>query len=168
MLSLRAAVAADVPWILQLVRELAAYEREPDAVVATEADLLRDGFGEAPRFRVLLADWDGEPAGFAFYFFAYSTWRGRPVLHLEDLFVRPPHRKLGIGLALMRRLARIAVAEGCARFTWQVLDWNEPALRFYASLGAEVRPTWLDVRLEGNALAKLARGKGDDDDDDER
>ena len=162
MLSLRAAAAADVPLILQLVRELATYEREPDAVVATEADLLRDGFGEAPRFRVLMAAWNGEPAGFAFYFFGYSTWRGRPVLYLEDLFVRPQHRKLGIGLALMRRLARLAVAEGCARFIWEVLDWNEPALRFYASLGAEALPTWLNVRLEGEALTRLARADGNE------
>src|SRR4051794_20414329 len=101
MLSLRAAVEADVPLILALVRELAVYEREPDAVVATEDDLRRDGFGEAPRFRVLLAAWDGEPVGLAFYFFGYSTWRGRPVLYLEDLFVRPSHRGRGLGLALM-------------------------------------------------------------------
>lgn len=160
MLSLRAAVAADVPLILALVRELAAYEKEPDAVVATEADLLRDGFGDDPGFRVLLAEDEGEPAGFALYFFAYSTWRGRRVLYLEDLFVRPSHRHRGIGLGLMRRLARLAVDQGCARFVWEVLDWNEPALRFYASLGAEVLRTWLNVRLEGEALERLAREDG--------
>jgi GNAT superfamily N-acetyltransferase len=160
MMSLRAAVAADAPVILALVRELAVYEREPDAVVATEDDLLRDGFGAAPRFRVLLAEWDGEPVGLAFYFLGYSTWRGRPVLYLEDLFVRPSHRKLGLGLGLMRRLARIAVDEGCPRFVWEVLDWNEPALRFYESLGAEVLRPWLNVRLEGEALARLARADG--------
>lgn len=156
MISIRPATAADVPLVLALVRELAAYEREPDAVVATEADLLRDGFGEAPKFHVLLAERDGVPAGFAFYFFSYSTWRGRPTLYLEDLFVRPEHRKHGIGLALMRRLARIAVDLGCPRFVWEVLDWNEPALRFYASIGAEVLRAWLNVRLEGDALARLA------------
>ncbi|APR77257.1 Histone acetyltransferase HPA2 [Minicystis rosea] len=156
MISLRAATAADVPLILALVRELADYEREPDAVVATEADLMRDGFGEAARFHVLLAEKDGVPAGFAFYFFSYSTWRGRPVLYLEDLFVRPEHRKHGIGLALMRRLARVAVDLGCPRFVWEVLDWNEPALRFYASIGAEVLRPWLNVRLDGEALARLA------------
>jgi GNAT superfamily N-acetyltransferase len=160
MLSLRAAVAADVPVILALVRELAAYEREPDAVVATEDDLRRDGFGETPRFRVLLASWNGETVGFAFYFLGYSTWRGRQVLYLEDLFVRPSHRKLGLGLALMRRLARTAVDEGCPRFVWQVLDWNEPALQFYASLGAEVLRPWLSARLEGEALARLAAADG--------
>src|SRR5262249_34541436 len=106
-LILRDATPADVPLVLSLVRELAAFEREPDAVVATEADLLRDGFGPSPRFRVLLAQLGHPPvttAGFAFYCFAYSTWRGRPVLYLEDLFVRPAHRKQGIGLALMKQL----------------------------------------------------------------
>ncbi|HTI33312.1 MAG TPA: GNAT family N-acetyltransferase [Miltoncostaea sp.] len=156
MIAIRPAVAADVPLILALIRDLAAYEREPSAVVATEADLLRDGFGETPRFHVLLAERDGEPAGFAFYFFSYSTWRGRPALYLEDLFVRPEHRAYGLGKALMARLARIAVDEGCPRFVWEVLDWNEPALRFYASIGAEVLRSWLNVRLEGEALARLA------------
>jgi GNAT superfamily N-acetyltransferase len=160
MIAIRKATAADVPLILALVRELAAYEREAEAVVATEADLLRDGFGDAPRFHVVVAEDDGEPAGFAFYFFSYSTWRGRPVLYLEDLFVRPAHRKKGIGMALMRRLARIAVDLGCPRFVWEVLDWNEPALRFYESLGAEVLHTWLNVRLEGDALARLAEEPG--------
>src|SRR5690242_6497129 len=103
MLEIRAAVAGDVPVILELIGALAAYEREPDAVVATEADLLRDGFGERPLFRVLLATWDGEPVGFALYVFTYSTWRGRPCLYLEDLFVRPEHRKKRIGITLMQR-----------------------------------------------------------------
>ena len=156
MLVIRPAEAADVPLILRLIRALAAYEREPDAVVATEADLLRDGFGPTPRFQVLIAEDAGEPAGFAFYFFAYSTWRGRAALYLEDLFVPIEHRKKGIGLALMRRLARIAVDAGCARFVWEVLDWNEPAIRFYESLGAEVLRSWLNVRMEGEALARLA------------
>jgi GNAT superfamily N-acetyltransferase len=156
MLVIRAAEAADVPLVLRLIRALAAYEREPDAVIATEADLLRDGFGPTPRFQVLIAEDAGEPAGFAFYFFSYSTWRGRPALYLEDLFVPLEHRKKGIGLALMRRLARIAVDAGCARFVWEVLDWNEPAIRFYESLGAEVLRSWLNVRMEGEALARLA------------
>jgi GNAT superfamily N-acetyltransferase len=158
VLRLRPATAADVPLVLALIRELAAYEREPDAVVATEADLLRDGFGPEPRFCVLLAEDDGEPAGFAFYFFTYSTWRGRPALYLEDLFVRPAHRAKGIGMALMRALARVAVERGCERFCWEVLDWNEPALRFYEKIGAEVLRSWLNVRLSGDALARLAAG----------
>ena len=158
MLVIRPAEAADVPLILHLIRELAAYERDPDAVVATEADLLRDGFGPTPRFQALIAEHDGAPAGFAFYFFAYSTWRGRPVLHLEDLFVLPEHRKKGLGLALMRRLAQIAVEASCPRFTWQVLDWNEPAIGFYRALGAEILPEWQNVRLQGEALLRLASG----------
>jgi GNAT superfamily N-acetyltransferase len=157
MITIRPALAADVPLVLALVRELADYERDPDAVVATEADLLRDGFGPAPRFRVLIAEDEGAPAGFAFYFHGYSTWRGRPVLYLEDLFVRPEHRKKGLGLALMRRLAQIAVDEGCPRLVWEVLDWNEPAIRFYESLGAEVLRPWLNVRMQGEALERLAR-----------
>lgn len=156
MIAIRPAEAADVPLILQLIRELAIYERETDAVVATEADLLRDGFGPSPRFQVLIAEHDGIAAGFAFYFFAYSTWRGRPMLYLEDLFVPVEHRKKGIGIALMRRLARLAVDASCARFAWQVLDWNEPAIGFYRSLGAEIHPQWHNVRIEGEALIRLA------------
>jgi len=162
MLHLRPANPSDVPVILELIRELAIYEREPDAVIATEADLLRDGFGERPAFQVLLAEWreaDDTPAGvvgLAFYFFAYSTWVGRESLHLEDLYVRPSHRGRGIGLALMRNLARIAVERGCRRFQWQVLDWNTPAIRFYESLGARVLGEWQSVRIEGEALEALA------------
>ncbi len=158
MIVIRPAEAADVPLILQLIRDLALYERDPDAVVATEADLLRDGFGPTPRFQVLIAEHDGAPAGFAFYFFTYSTWRGSQMLHLEDLFVREEARKQGIGIALMRRLARVAVDSGCARFGWQVLDWNEPAIGFYRSLGAEILPEWQNVRIQGEALARLAEG----------
>ena len=157
MLSLRQATRADVPLILQLVRELASYERSPDAVVATEADFLRDGFGHSPYFQVLLAEWNGEPAGFALYFYNWSTWLGRKVLYLEDLFVRPQLRGKGIGRSLLAELARIAVREGCGRFQWQVLDWNEPALGFYRSLGAQLVPEWLTVRLDGEALQRLAK-----------
>ncbi len=158
MIVIRPAEAADAPLILDLIRALALYERDPDAVVATEADFLRDGFGPTPRFQVLIAERDGVAAGFAFYFFTYSTWRGRPVLYLEDLFVAAEQRKQGIGLALMRRLARIAVDAGCARFVWQVLDWNEPAIGFYQSLGAEILPQWQNVRVQGEALERLAEG----------
>ena len=157
MLSLRPATRADVPLILQLVRELATYERAPGAVVATEADYLRDGFGHSPRFHVLLADWSGEPSGFALYFYNWSTWLGRPGLYLEDLFVRPERRGKGIGKALLVELARIALREGCGRFQWQVLDWNEPALGFYRSLGAEVMTEWLTARLQGDALGRLGK-----------
>ena len=156
MLVLREAKADDVATILRLIRALAAYEREPDAVDATEADLLRDGFGPAPRFQVILAEWGGAPVGMAFYFFAYSTWRGRAVLYLEDLFVEPEHRGKGIGVALMQALAKRAVAEKCPRFVWQVLDWNAPSIAFYEGLGAQVRREWLTVRLEGEALLRFA------------
>jgi GNAT superfamily N-acetyltransferase len=156
MLSLREARRDDVGLIRQLIYELAEYEREPASAKATEEDLVRDGFGERPYFRVLIAEWQGEPAGFALYFFNYSTWQGRPGLYLEDLFVRPAHRGRGIGTALLRRLARIALDQGCSRFVWQVLDWNEPSIRFYESLGASIAKEWLTMRVDGEALQELA------------
>ena len=155
MLVIRKATAADVPSILALVKELATYEREPDAVIATEADFLRDGFGERPAFEVLVAEDDGV-IGFAFYFFSYSTWVGRKCLYLEDLFVKPSHRGMGAGIALMKELARIAIATECRRFVWQVLDWNQPAIDFYERLGAKVMREWLTARLEGTPLTNLA------------
>jgi GNAT superfamily N-acetyltransferase len=156
MFSIRPATAADVPLILAFIRELAEYEREPHSAVATEQDLLRDGFSAQPRFHVLLADWDGAPAGFAFYFFNYSTWRGRPGLYLEDLFVRPALRGKGIGKALLAECARIAVEEECYGMRWQVLDWNEPSIRFYESLGAVTLKEWLTMRLDGESLRRVA------------
>lgn len=159
MYSVRPAKAADVALILQLIRELAEYEREPDAVVASEADLLRDGFGERPFFQCLIAEAGNEPAGFALFFFNYSTWRGRPGIHLEDVFVRPQFRKLGIGKALLREVAAIAVDHQCARFQWDVLDWNHSAIDFYRSLGALFLEEWRIMRVSGEALATLgARG----------
>ena len=158
MLVIRKATPTDVPDVLALVKELAAYEREPDAVVATEADFLRDGFGETPAFHVLVAEAPGGGAliGFALYFYSYSTWNGRRCLYLEDLFVEPAHRGHGTGIALMRALAKEAVANECRRFVWQVLDWNAPAIEFYERLGAKVLREWLSVRLEGDALLRLA------------
>jgi GNAT superfamily N-acetyltransferase len=156
---IRAATAADVDEILALVRELAEYEQAPDEVTATSADLLRDGFGQNPRFYVLLACEGDEVAGFAFYFFAYSTWRAQPTLYLEDLFVRPAYRRRGLGVMLMRRLADEAKRTGCGRFQWQVLDWNEPAVRFYESLGAKILREWWTVRFEGDAIARFAAAR---------
>ena len=156
MLTLRPATAADVPLVLTLIRELAAYEREPDAVVATEEALLRDGFGARPLFEVTVAEWSGEAVGFALWFLTYSTWRGQPTLYLEDLFVRPSARGRGIGKAFMRHLARVAVDRGCGRFVWQVLDWNAPSIAFYESLGARIHREWLTCRLEGAPLATVA------------
>lgn len=154
--TLRPATRDDVGDIHRLIVALATYEREPEAVVATEADLLRDGFGADPKFRVLLAQRQERVVGFAFYFFAYSTWEGRPVLFLEDLFVEPAERGRGMGLALMKRLARIAIENDCTRFHWQVLDWNAPAIGFYESLGARILKDWRAVRLDGPALRALA------------
>jgi GNAT superfamily N-acetyltransferase len=142
--------------ILDLVRDLAKYERAPDAVVATEEDFLRHGFGPRPRFSVLLAEEDGRVAGFALWFFTFSTWLGKPGVYLEDLFVRPELRGQGIGKAMMIELARIAVREGCGRFEWSVLDWNQPSIDFYRSLGARLMEEWVVCRLEGDALQSLA------------
>ena len=155
-LVLRAATRDDVPAIRHLIRDLAEYEKEPESAVVSEADLLRDGFGDRPLFRVVMAEWDGEVVGFAFYFFNYSTWQGRPGLYLEDLFVKPSHRGHGIGKALLVHLAGVALSENCGRFVWQVLDWNEPAIGFYESLGARVMKEWLTMRVDGEALRRLA------------
>lgn len=157
MVNIRPATRTDAGTILRLIRDLATYEREPDAVLATEEDILRDGFGKEPTFRVLLAEIDGAVVGFALYFFVWSTWRGRKCLHLEDLFVEPAHRGKGAGLTLMRALAKEAVDANCARFVWQVLGWNKPSIAFYERLGAKVLDDWWAVRIDGDALAALAR-----------
>ena len=158
MLSIRNATSADVSLILDFIRRLAEYEREPNAVVATDKDLLRDGFGKDPKYRCLIAEWDGKPAGFAFFFFNYSTWLGKPGLYLEDLFVLPEMRGNGIGKALLQKLAQIAVEENCYGMRWQVLEWNEPALKFYETLGAELLGEWETMLLRGPALEELASG----------
>jgi GNAT superfamily N-acetyltransferase len=157
MLVLRPAEPRDVPSIRALIRELAEYEKAPQEAVATEEDLLRDGFGPSPRYFCVMASWDGAPAGFAFYFHNYSTWQGKWGLYLEDLFVRPQFRGRGIGKALLVELARIAVRKGCGRFQWQVLDWNTPAVRFYEKLGARALKEWWTMRIDGEALERLAR-----------
>ena len=128
MLKIRPATREDAATILDLVRALAIYEREPDAVTATEADIERDGFGASPKFRCVIGEWDGQAAGFAFWFYNYSTWQGRPGLYLEDLFVKPEFRGKGIGKALLLHLAKVAADENCGRFEWSVLDWNTPAI----------------------------------------
>ncbi len=169
MIHIRPAAPADVPAILRFIRELAAYEREPDQAVATEADLLRDGFGLDPagraleprppvRFQALIAEWEGSPAGFALYFNSYSTWVGHHGIRLEDLYVTPALRGRGIGKALLSALARIAVEEGCRRLEWDVLTWNEPAIAVYRRLGATTQEEWRIMRLSGEALDRLASG----------
>jgi GNAT superfamily N-acetyltransferase len=156
MLRIRPAIGDDAATILDLIRALAIYEREPYAVTATEADILRDGFGATPKFRCVIAEWDGQAAGFAFWFYNYSTWQGQPGLYLEDLFVKPEFRGKGIGKALLLHLAKVASDENCGRFEWSVLDWNTPAIEFYESLGAKLHKEWLRMRVEGEALSKLA------------
>ncbi|MGH9599237.1 MAG: GNAT family N-acetyltransferase [Terracidiphilus sp.] len=154
--TIRTATEADIPQILSFIRALAAYERAPDAVTATEADLARDGFGPNPYYQCLIAEHDGQPAGFAFFFFDYSTWIGRPGIYLEDIFVYPELRGRGIGKALLRRVAAIALEKGCARLKWEVLDWNTPAIDFYRALGGEFMDAWRTVRVTGGALERLA------------
>jgi GNAT superfamily N-acetyltransferase len=156
MLNIRPATAEDVPLILEFVRELAIYEREPHAVEATEADFLRDGFGPNPYFHCLIGEVEGRPAGFALYFFNYSTWTGHPGIYLEDLFVRPEFRGCGLGKALLARVASIAVEKDCRRMQWSVLDWNQSAIDFYLSLGGKFTDEWRGVRLTGDSLAQVA------------
>lgn len=155
-LNIRPATLGDAATILRFIRELAAYEREPDAVLATEADIIRDGWGEPARFTALIADYNGTPAGFALYFTTYSTWRGHHGIRLEDVYVTPSLRGLGIGKSLLARLARIAVEQGCPRLEWDVLNWNEPAITFYRSIGAQKLSEWSIMRLSDDALQTLA------------
>jgi GNAT superfamily N-acetyltransferase len=157
---IRPATKEDVGQILVFIQALAVYEREPNAVKATESELLEHGFGENPYYFCLIAELDGIAAGFALYFYDYSTWLGRPGLYLEDLFVMIEHRGAGVGKALLRRLAAIALEKGCARMKWEVLDWNTPAIDFYRAMGAELLTEWLNVRLSGDALQRLATCDG--------
>ena len=152
---LRFATADDVGLLLQLIRELAAYERAPKAVVATEEDLRRHGFGPDRRFEAVLAFADGEPAGFALFFPDFSTWLGRPGLFLEDLYVREWARGRGVGRRLIARLAAIAVERDWPALHFNVLDWN-PAREFYQRLGIEARGTWVPYGATGAALRRLA------------
>jgi len=156
MLNIRPTTPADVSTILGFIRELALYERKPDAVIATEADLLRDGWGPTPRFTALIADYNDAPAGFALYFTSYSTWLGHHGIRLEDLYVTPALRGRGIGKALLAKLARIAIDEGCPRLEWDVLDWNESAIAVYRSIGATLQTEWRIMRLAGEPLHALA------------
>jgi GNAT superfamily N-acetyltransferase len=155
-LNLRPATPDDVPQILQFIRDLATYEREPDAVLATEADLLRDGFGPQKRFHCLMADYDGVAVGFALYFYSYSTWAGHAGIYLEDLYVDPAMRGKGIGKSLLSAVAAIAVSEGCPRLEWSVLDWNQPSIDFYHQMGAVMKTEWKGMRVSGDALPALA------------
>ena len=156
MFAIRNACESDIPTILQLIRELADYERLLHEVVATEERLRENLFGRRRHAEVLLAEVEGKIAGFALFFHNYSTFLGRPGIYLEDLFVLPEYRRKGIGKAFFRQLARLAVARGCGRFEWSVLNWNEPALKFYRSLGAVPMSDWIVQRVTGEALVRLA------------
>jgi GNAT superfamily N-acetyltransferase len=153
---IRAATPADVPRIATFIRELAQYERLEHQVALDEGRLHRHLFGPVPACGALLADVGDEPAGFALFFASYSTFLTEVCLHLEDLFVRPAHRGAGIGLALLRAVAAVAVARGCPRLDWQVLDWNDSAIGFYERQGARVLSDWRTCRLDGDALARCA------------
>jgi len=155
-MSLRAATAADLDTIIELIHALAEYEREPEAVQLDRETLRKHLFGPRPYAEVILAETDsGESAGFALFFHNFSTWVGRPGIWLEDLFVRPAHRGRGYGKALLGELARLALERGCGRLEWSVLDWNEPSIAFYRALGAVAMNEWTTYRVAGEALTQL-------------
>src|SRR6202049_1376024 len=155
MLSIRAATVSDVPLLLRFSREFAEYERQPDAVVIKEDTLTRDGFGPQPKFRSLIAEWDGEAIGYALFFGFYSSCKGSGIF-LEDLFVRETFRGRGIGRALLSQLGRLAREEGSYGIRWEVFGWNESAIKFYKSLGGEFFDEWKQVLLQADALNRLA------------
>ena len=157
MLSIRPATAADAPLLTTMIRELAEYEHLSHEFNLTEDDVIRDGFGAAPKFRAVIAEWNGQPAGYAVYFEFYSTFQGRPGLFLEDIFVRPEFRKHGIGKALLAHVARVAWQEHYFCMRWEVLDWNTPAINFYTKLGAVYLNEWKAACLIGDALETVAQ-----------
>ena len=155
-LSIRFATVQDVPLILDFIKQLALYEEMPDQVVATE-DLLREWVFDKGRAEVLIGSIDGNDAGFALFFHNFSTWLGRAGIYLEDLFVVPEQRGRGLGKALLHQLAAIAVERGCGRMEWSCLDWNQPSIDFYLSLGAELLEGWTMYRVTGDTLTALAQ-----------
>ncbi len=158
-LAIRAATRADVPIILDFINELAEYEKAPHEVIATQADLEKNLFGERPFAEALIAECEGKSVGFAVFFHNFSTWTGKPGLYLEDLYVRPAMRGRGFGKQLLIHLAGIAKQRGCPRFEWWCLDWNKPALAFYKSIGATPMQDWTVQRLDGAQLTELAEHK---------
>jgi len=155
-INIRPAVERDSSLIISFIRELAEYEKLLDEMVATESLIEENLFGSGPVAYSLIAELDGKPVGFALYFFNFSTFLGRPGIYLEDLYVKPEHRALGIGKKLLAKLAKIAVEKNCGRVEWSVLDWNEPAIKFYQSVGAIPMDEWTVQRLTGDALIKFA------------
>jgi len=158
-LSIRRGTRRDVPTIVALIRGLAEYERLVHEVEITPAQARRHGFGRRPYFETLICRRGRRPVGFALYFFTYSTFLGRPSLYLEDLFVLPEERGRGAGWALLRALGKVAMARGCGRMEWTVLDWNAPAIRFYRRIGARLHKEWIHTRLTGAPLRRLARSR---------
>lgn len=154
MLKIRPATIHDTELLVSMIRELAEFENERDSVTISPEDLARDGFGPHPHFRALVAEWSRDPAGYALFFGYYSTWAGR-ALFLEDLFVREAFRGRGIGRALLAAVARIAIEEGCYGIHWEVLNWNQRAIKFYESLGARFRDQWRPALLSGTSLKRL-------------
>ena len=154
----RAATPDDVATILGFITDLARYEKAEHEVVATQETLTRTLFSDKSYADGLIAEIDARPVGFAVYFYSYSTWLGQPGIYLEDLYVSPEHRGCGAGKALLRKLAQIAIENGCGRFEWSVLDWNQPAIDVYESLGARPQSEWIKYRLSGVALSELAQG----------
>jgi GNAT superfamily N-acetyltransferase len=154
-LAIRSATAADTDLIIKFIMDLAIYEKLEHEAKASPDDIARDLFGENPKVFCDIAEWDGRPAGFALWFYTYSTFQGRHGIWLEDLFVDPSLRGKGIGKALLVHLARRCVAENLGRLEWWVLDWNEPSIAFYKSQGAAMRDEWTKCRVDGEALAKL-------------
>lgn len=157
----RPAERADAAIILEFIQDLAAYEKVPEAVVNTVPMIEQCLFGDQPQAYGLICEYDGQPIGFAVYYLTYSTWLGRHGLHLEDLYVSEAFRGLGAGLAIMRYLAQMAVTKGYARFEWQVLDWNQPAIDFYDHIGGKPVNEWLTYRLAGDTLEACAQETGD-------
>lgn len=155
-MTIRPATPDDVPLITSMVRELAEYEKLADQAVATEADFARELFGPSPKAHALIVEHEGQPAGFALYFYNFSTFLGRPGIYIEDVFVRPEFRRNGYGRKIFKYLANKALAEGCGRMEWWVLDWNAPAIEFYRGLGAVAMDEWTVQRLTGDALKTFA------------
>ncbi|TDR80697.1 GNAT family N-acetyltransferase [Paludibacterium purpuratum] len=158
-LNIRPATVEDTALILGFIRELAIYEKAEHEVVAREADIVRSLFAHDGPARALIVESDGIHIGFAVYFYSYSTWLGRKGLYLEDLYIAPAHRGNGAGRAVLRYLAQLAVAQGCGRFEWSVLDWNEPAIRFYHSIGAAPQDEWVRYRMAGESLKRFAQSE---------
>lgn len=156
-LIIRNATTQDAPTIHNFIKELAIYEKEEDSMIATIADIQRSIFSESATVDALICELNNQPIGFAVYFYNYSTWLGKSGIYLEDLFVLPEYRGVGAGKALLKTLAKKAVKENCGRFEWSVLDWNEPSIQFYQSIGAKPKSEWIGYQLAGDALLEFAQ-----------